>query len=123
MFRRNFTFGLATPSNANDGAAWASTGAPPSGWAHQDTAPGGTPGDMTEIACAVNTFDQTDIYRYAYNGLCYNGEPRDGTGFGDQPSFSRCIIDFSPASTGSQKRAIGEYNKWKVYGKPMVPRQ
>ena len=117
MFRRNFTFGLAMPTANNDGAAWAADGTPPTDWQFTGTGDATHAGDMTAIACAVNTFDQEDVFRYQYNGLCWNNAYRDGTGWGQQPAYSRCTIDFGAATTGSsQKRAIGEYNGWKVYG-------
>lgn len=124
MFRRNFTFGLASPSGANDGAAWAASGAPPTSWQFYDPKHAGTgtnPGEMTDVACAINTFDQTDVYRYDYNGLCWNGGTRDGTGWGAQRSYSGCIIDFAGPGAGSKKRAIGKFNGWNVYSEWFTP--
>jgi hypothetical protein len=59
MFRRNFTFGLANPHNAQDGAAWASAGSAPTNWDYSGSGGTATAGDFTQVACAVNTFDQT----------------------------------------------------------------
>lgn len=84
MYKRNFTFGLATPSSADDGAAWATsgTGAAES-WTFASTGqflPGTDGNDLTTIACAVNTFHQDEIYAYNDNGLCYNGNTIGGRG-------------------------------------------
>lgn len=75
MFKRNITFGLATPLNHNDGAAWVSTGGPATSWTLKDEQfPPGTDGsDLTAIACAVNTFGQNKIFGFQFNGLCFNG--------------------------------------------------
>lgn len=59
MFRRNFTFGIANPQNAQDGAAWTSAGTAPTTWDYSGSGGSATLGDFTEVACAVNTFDQT----------------------------------------------------------------
>jgi hypothetical protein len=129
MFRRNFTFGLASPANANDGAAWTLEGAPPTDWQFKNFRGGNAQGDMTAIACAINTFDQSEVYRWQYNGYCYNGNSYNTPGWGTINRYSSCIIDFGPpagggsvagstagSDTGSQKRAIGEFNGWQVYG-------
>jgi hypothetical protein len=70
FLKRNFTLGLANPSSATDGAAWGSSQS-----ASRWSIVGGTAGtDVTQIACAVNLFGQSDIYTIdSYNGLCYNG--------------------------------------------------
>ncbi|KAI7241261.1 glycoside hydrolase family 18 protein [Hortaea werneckii] len=125
MFRRNVTFGLASPENANDGAAWTLQGTPPTMWQHVGPNGGGSPGNMNQIACAVNTFDQNEVYRFGHNGLCHNGDEYDTGGWKRQPKFSACRIDFGPAARGesdggSQKRAIGEFNGWQVYGIKML---
>ncbi len=75
MFKRNFTFGLASPKDHNDGAAWVSGGGSAKAWTQLDgNFPPGTDGsDISSIACAVNTFGQDDIFGYQYNGLCFNG--------------------------------------------------
>lgn len=75
MFKRNITFGLASPKDHNDGAAWVSAGGPASSWTLKDqTFPPGTDGsDLTAIACAVNIFGQDKIFGYQFNGLCFNG--------------------------------------------------
>lgn len=75
MFKRNITFGLASPKNHNDGAAWVSAGGPATSWTLKDqTFPPGTDGsDLTAIACAVNIFGQDKIFGYQFNGLCFNG--------------------------------------------------
>lgn len=83
MYRRNFTFGLASPSSATDGAAWVPGTGPAESWTLQDGEfPPGTDGqDVNTIACAVNTFGQKEIYSAPYNGLCSNGAFTD-SGFG-----------------------------------------
>lgn len=70
FWKRNFTLGLANPSGPTNGAAWGSSQSA-SSW----NIPGGSAGtDVTEIACAVNLFGQSDIYTIdSYNGLCFNG--------------------------------------------------
>jgi hypothetical protein len=67
-----------------------------------------------------------DIYDYGYNGLCYQGPGLNNpaTGWGPYPKITSCRIDFGAGSTppatgggsGSQKRAIGAFNGWPVYG-------
>ena len=76
MYKRNFTSGLASPVDHNDGAAWVPGTGPAKSWTLRDgTFPIGTDGgDLTAIACVVNTFGQNDIFRAPYNGLCFNGE-------------------------------------------------
>lgn len=75
MFKRNITFGLASPKDHNDGAAWVSAGGPATSWTLQNEAfPPGTDGsDLTAIACAVNIFGQNKVFGYQFNGLCFNG--------------------------------------------------
>ena len=76
MFRRNFTFGMALPATYNDGAAWTPAGGPAQSWtlaSSQQFPPGTDGGDVTAIACAVNTFGQRSVYQADYNGLCFNG--------------------------------------------------
>ena len=146
MFKRNFTFGLASPTASNDGAAWVPGTGPAESWTHQDgTFPIGTDGgDVRAIACAVNTFGQHDIFHAPVNGLCYNGEelaPRGGacchdclssafskhanyclsSGFGSRPSFSSCEVVFGAGGGGGgggpTKRSIGQFNGWDVISK------
>lgn len=76
MYKRNFTFGLATPASHNDGGAWTPSTGPASSWTLTDGLfPIGTDGaDLTAIACAVNTFHQNDIFSAPFNGLCFNGK-------------------------------------------------
>lgn len=68
--KRNFTLGLANPTGPADGPAWGSSQSA-SSWSFS----GGTAQtDFTQIACAVNIFGQSDIYKIdSYNGLCWNG--------------------------------------------------
>lgn len=77
MYRRNFTFRLASLSNSQDGAAWSAGNNPALSWNLEKSGvfPPGTDGhDLSSIACAVDFFGQDDIYRTYFNALCYNGE-------------------------------------------------
>ncbi|KAL8685510.1 MAG: hypothetical protein Q9218_007716, partial [Villophora microphyllina] len=128
MFKRNFTFGLATPLSHDDGGAWSSD---PSfaakSWELKDGGfPEGTDGqDVLEIACAVNTFGQDDIFdSRTFNGLCRNGEPLEPKGrggFGDAAldnipnSFSSCVVEFG--SGGASKRSLGKFHEWDILSK------
>jgi hypothetical protein len=84
MYKRNFTFGLATPATVDDGASWALSGTgAATDWTLKDGSfPPGTDGhDLTSIACAVNLFNQDDIFAVTtHNGLCYNGATKPGRG-------------------------------------------
>ena len=40
------------------------------------------------------------------------------SGFGQVPSFSGCEVTF--ATTQTKKRAIGEFNGWKITGKTLI---
>lgn len=82
MFRRNFTFGLASPASATDGAAWVPSTGPAESWTFKN---GRSPsvasgGDVQAIACVVNTFGQDEIYRPLYNGYCFKGYLGSGRG-------------------------------------------
>ncbi|KAL2060601.1 hypothetical protein VTL71DRAFT_9242 [Oculimacula yallundae] len=125
MFRKNFTVGLAIPSTTTDGAAWAPDGAQPATSWHNTGA--STPvTDVQQIACAVNIFNQDEVYRYAaltgqnnrpYNALCLDST-KDGykvDGFDHPPSgASMCLVEFGDGATGSQKRSLGAYGSWTV---------
>lgn len=113
MFKRNITFGLASPQNHNDGAAWVSTGGPATSWTLKDqNFPPGTDGsDLTAIACAVNIFGQHKIFGYQFNGLCFNGNSLKsgrGTYFPPLPlllryiSFAEIILKASYANSNAQ---------------------
>lgn len=119
MYRRNFTFGLASPTAAQAGGAWVLNGGGPTSFQYSSaTTSTLQTTDMTAIACALNIFDQDEVYRQNFNGFCMTGTYIDGMGWGNtRPQVKRCIIDFGPPSTGSQKRAVGEYNGWPVFGK------
>lgn len=78
-WRRAFTFGLANPQGRGDGQAWGSQAL--ESWAYRNGQRNGN--DATWVACAINTFDQSDTYRFSpndpnfnYNGLCYNPSPK-----------------------------------------------
>ena len=67
---------MARPATYNDGAAWTPSGGGAQSWtlaSSQQFPPGTDGGDITAIACAVNTFGQADVYQADYNGLCFNG--------------------------------------------------
>ncbi|KAL8706621.1 MAG: hypothetical protein Q9201_000368 [Fulgogasparrea decipioides] len=116
MYRRNFTFGMATPSTYNDGGAWTPGTGPAQSWTLTGTGqfpPGTDGGDVTAIACAVNTFGQGDVYQADYNGLCFNGgQIKSGRGFSPPESFSSCEIEFGQAV--NKKRSLGQFNGWDV---------
>ena len=85
MFKRNFTFGLASPNTFNDGAAWvpSSSDASSQSWELVRGEPvpvGSDGGDVSAIACAVNTFGQDDVFHASFNGLCFNGRNIPGRG-------------------------------------------
>ena len=75
---------MALPSTDKDGAAWTPAGGPAQSWtlaSSQQFPPGTDGGDVSAIACAVNTFNQPDVYQADYNGLCFNGgSVRSGRG-------------------------------------------
>ena len=85
MFKRNFTFGMASPSTFNDGAAWvpSPSDASPQSWELVRGEPvpvGADGGDVSAIACAVNIFGQHDVFQAPYNGLCFNSGNIRGRG-------------------------------------------
>ncbi|KAL8782914.1 MAG: hypothetical protein Q9213_005026, partial [Squamulea squamosa] len=116
MFRRNFTFGMALPSDHNDGGAWTPGTGPAQSWTLAKSGefpPGTDGGDVSAIACAVNTFGQGDVYQADYNGLCFNGGSiNSGRGFRTPESFSSCVIEFAQA--GNTKRSLGQFHEWDV---------
>ncbi|KAI4193916.1 MAG: hypothetical protein LQ350_008076 [Teloschistes chrysophthalmus] len=121
MYKRNFTFGLATPTSRQDGGQWSAGNNKATGWLRKSTGEfdvGTDGGDVREIACAVNTFGQNDIFRYGFNGLCYNGGNIPGWGFGSPPNLAQCIIEFAPnqAAPGGtkHKRSLGQFNGYDV---------
>lgn len=62
---------------------------------------------MTQIACAVNLFGQSDIYTTDYNAYCYNGGSNSNPYFGNTPSFSLCNVVFSgPLPANNNKRNV-----------------
>ncbi|KAF7536258.1 hypothetical protein G7054_g4665 [Neopestalotiopsis clavispora] len=100
--KRNFTLGLAQPTTATDGAAWGAQ--PASSW-QIDGSTSNT--DVTQIACAVNLFGQSDIYTTDYNAYCYNGGSNTNPYFGNTPSFSLCNVVFSgPLPANNNKRNV-----------------
>lgn len=81
MYRRNFTFGIASPSSPTDGGQWASSGGGATDWSLYGSGqfpPGTDGGDVRAIACAINTFGQADIFQSEYNAYCYNGGKTTG---------------------------------------------
>jgi hypothetical protein len=113
MFKRNFTYGLAWPNLATDGAQWGSqafqryTSGTPSG-PFSST-------DARTVICSMNHFGQTDVYRYgAYNGLCVNqNEVRNLPGYGNVVSWVQCKISFV-GSIGPAKRSVYDQSIEKV---------
>ncbi|KAL8729755.1 MAG: hypothetical protein Q9181_004891 [Wetmoreana brouardii] len=121
MYKRNFTHGLATPAGSQDGAAWTPGTGPAQSWTQYTSGefPVGTfGGDVSVIACVVNTFGQDDIFQADYNGYCYNGVTYSTRGFGQAPSFRRCIVEF--ANGGRKKRSIGQFHDWDVHSIKML---
>ncbi|ETS82826.1 hypothetical protein PFICI_04702 [Pestalotiopsis fici W106-1] len=118
--RRNFTMGLAAPSTSTDGAAWGAQ--PASTWSIS----GAGQTDVTQIACAVNIFGQSDIYQFTgtRNGYCYNGATNFAPGYGQVPSFSQCTITFTGPVPSPNKRdvegeeshedIVGIFNGWGI---------
>ncbi|OAA41490.1 Chitinase II [Beauveria brongniartii RCEF 3172] len=119
FLRRNFTMGLAAPANANDGGAWGAQSA--SSWT------GGAQSnnrDVTLIACAVNTFNQVDIYQEdSYNAYCFTGGTSPAAGYGNVASFQQCKVTFTGVTpgpnskrslTGEDEPVIGTFNGWGV---------
>ncbi|KAK4982524.1 hypothetical protein LTR50_007699 [Elasticomyces elasticus] len=102
MYKRNFTFGLASPRAYNDGDARAPGTGGAKDWTLTDgTFPVGTDGgDLTAIACAVNTFQQHDVYIASYNGLCYNGQDL-GSGAGTQKQRALLVFSGKPIALTS----------------------
>ncbi|KAJ6060310.1 hypothetical protein N7444_002164, partial [Penicillium canescens] len=126
-FKRNFTMALAYATSLSD---------TPDQWgkmalnssqikgASSDT-------DPTHVFCAVNLFNQPDVYRYGSgNGFCL--DTRKGTngmkkesGFGQSPGYTMCKVNYigstfsdqtAPASYSKrdQNELTGENNEWEI---------
>lgn len=113
MFKRNFTYGLAFPANANDGNAWGTQS-----FQRYTSATAQGPfssTDATTILCAMNIFGQSQIYKYgSYNGLCINPyKPRYRAGYGNTPAWVNCKITFA-GSSGPAKRSVRTFGGWEV---------
>ncbi|KZF20522.1 glycoside hydrolase family 18 protein [Xylona heveae TC161] len=113
-FKRNFTMGLATPSGPQDTSSW---GTQPISNARAYSQTANWPNqDATTVACAINIFGQSDIYRFdgGYNGYCFNGqtESRQNGAF-SSPGYNRCKVDFV-GGPGPAKRSLGDYNGWEI---------
>lgn len=113
MFKRNFTYGLAFPANANDGNAWGLQ--PFQQYTSSTSKPPFTSSDATTVLCAMNIFGQSDIYKYgSYNGLCINPNKKHyRSGYGNTPSWVRCKVTFA-GSNGPAKRSIGSPGDWEI---------
>ncbi|KAJ6024670.1 hypothetical protein N7540_005467 [Penicillium herquei] len=93
LHKRNFSLSVAQPSGPSDGAAWGVQSLSP--WDLPGTS-GSTSTDVTQVACAINTFGQTDRYKNgAKNGLCITGTRQNA---GKVLSFPRFPI-FRPLKT------------------------
>ncbi len=76
MYKRNFTFGMASPRGPKDGGEWSAGVDPAIAWLPkklEEYLPGTDGGDMSSIACAVNFFGQDEIFKADANGLCFRG--------------------------------------------------
>ncbi|KAL8990145.1 MAG: hypothetical protein Q9169_008197, partial [Polycauliona sp. 2 TL-2023] len=130
-YKRNFTHGMAQPQNSGDGAAWGLGTNEAEFWDHL-TDQSGTGIDIynvDQIACAVNIFGQTEVFKQNWNGQCFNGQPVQSGGMSkhhrrvlvnhshtlafERPKTNRCNIDFSLPS-GNTKRSIGKFHGWDV---------
>lgn len=103
--------GLAFPANANDGGSWGSQSFTS---ATQLTA-GTTTQDATAVACALNIFGQSNIYRYGgtFNGYCFNGKTNNPLGVYTSPGYNACKISFV-GGPGPTKRSIGTFAGWEI---------
>lgn len=127
-YRRVFSFGLATPSGANDGAAFDSQAL--NNWRYKDfqNAGNGNRSDVTQVACVIKTFAQTDSYRissanaYNANGLCFKNANSQQVPWGNYSSFSRCKINFAgnnfptkrSEDGGEERKVVGEFGGWDI---------
>ncbi|KAL9599867.1 MAG: hypothetical protein Q9219_003561 [cf. Caloplaca sp. 3 TL-2023] len=125
VYKRNFTFGLASPQFPSDGGAWAAGVDPALSWVKAGTdefVPGTDGGDLRAIACAVNLFGQNDIFKADFNGLCWRGTYLpSGRGFPTPPSFAQCKIEFATnGAPGTKKRSLGKFNGYDVLSIEML---
>ncbi|KAL5040855.1 hypothetical protein BDW71DRAFT_212703 [Aspergillus fruticulosus] len=94
-FKRNFTFALAYATSVSD---------TPDQWGSMalNNFELGTTTSTTasHVFCAVNLFNQPDVYRFgSYNGYCFDtSKGQNGmlpsVGFGRRPGYSRCKVNF-----------------------------
>ncbi|KAJ6114752.1 hypothetical protein N7486_000530 [Penicillium sp. IBT 16267x] len=94
--KRSFTYGIADPADADDWEDWGSTSG---SWTFASTA--GTSTDATKVVCAINLWDQPNVYALVnpgYNAFCYSGQ---NTGFyknvASYPAMNRCLITYGAA--------------------------
>ena len=128
FLKRNFTMGLAEPSQASQ--PWGAQ--TPASWASG----GQSSSVITDIFCAINTFGQNDIYQLpTYNGYCFNGLWDNEVGYGIVPKFQPCTITFTGAvpppnskrdsmpssEPGTDGPIIGTFNGWGVQSEPAQP--
>ncbi|KAJ5946733.1 hypothetical protein N7454_003572, partial [Penicillium verhagenii] len=120
--KRNFTLSLASPSGPTDGAAWGVQSL--SSYSAPGKIQSGT--DATQVACAVNTFDQTTRYEMTgNNGYCLSGYKQDLM-YGNIQSWVECTVVFTGSTTGhtNSKREngdqaddgdiIGQFDGWNI---------
>ncbi|KAL2821672.1 hypothetical protein BJX63DRAFT_427669 [Aspergillus granulosus] len=124
--KRNFTLSLADPSSAADKS-----------WGQQSLASYSAAkvsgSDATQVACAVNIFDQTQRYGFSStNGLCLTGAFEHDQVYGNIPVWVGCTVQFTgTVTTTNSKRdeqgsateddSIGEFGGWKIK-KIIIPR-
>ncbi|KAL4860436.1 hypothetical protein BDV12DRAFT_205062 [Aspergillus spectabilis] len=91
--KRNFTFGVAYGTSLDKSAdQWGSMRI-------QDytlVTEGTTGTDPLNVFCAINLYNQPDVYRFdKYNGMCYSEKrSKDALGFGRRPGYARCKVNF-----------------------------
>ncbi|GKZ26889.1 hypothetical protein AbraCBS73388_003278 [Aspergillus brasiliensis] len=119
--KRNFTLSLADPSGPSDGAAWGLQ----SLTSFTDGQSTGT--DATQVACAINTFDQSTRYRMTgRNGICLSSFVPDPV-YGNIASWVQCTVQFTGSTAGhtnskrnnetspaGDEKSIGDFGGWKI---------
>ncbi|KAJ5726591.1 uncharacterized protein N7483_007948 [Penicillium malachiteum] len=90
--KRSFTYGIASPSSTSDWSAWGGT---TGSWTF--TSSGGTSSDASLVVCAINLWDQPNVYALKttnWNAYCYNGVKTNGafSGIVSYPALKRCFV-------------------------------
>ncbi|KAJ9481815.1 hypothetical protein VN97_g11646 [Penicillium thymicola] len=133
-FKRNFTMALAYATSLSD---------TPDQWgkmALSNSQIGNANSDSKapHVFCAVNLFNQPDVYRYGSgNGYCFDTSKgknglTDTIGFGKRPGYSKCKVSFigssfsdqaTPArwSKRDQEKPMGANDGWEIESIEMDP--